>query len=324
MLFDIHLMKRASAETIRDWCEKGGTILADEVPSLDELKHPLGIFEDIFGVTGTADIKEGPFELDVAERKYKLWGMRSYTAKAGGKAVVTAGDHELGFAQAAGKGRALLCNFPAKDCYLDALIRDNGNGDADLILEAFRARGPVPNVSSSNLNIEAAARQTPEGVTLLFVINHESKDPKASIEVHCAPPGGVVRDLVTGEVIKHAGNYAVELECPWGETRLLGIFPSDPKGLSINGLPKAARAGDTVDYTLTVGGEDIRGNYLLDISVIGPDGKRREAFSGRTCTRNASCERTIGLPINAEKGTWVVKATSAWDGATTEASLEVE
>jgi len=329
VLFDIHLMKRASAETIRDWCEKGGFLLADEVPSLDELKQPLGVFEPLFGVKGSAEIKEGPFEITggrVAGALHQLWGLRSYSAAGANSGTETAGDSPVWFERQFGQGQAHLLNFPVKDCYFHALADGNPNEDATNIVRLVAARtanGPEANVLSSNPEIEAAVRQTPEGTTLLFVINHESREPNTRVEVNCAPPGCVVRDLVTGERIPFKGQYAMDLQCPWGTTRLLGIFPSDPKGVSIAGLPESAKAGDTLGYEVEVGGDDVRGNYLLDTSVTGPDGVVRSAFSSRTCTLNAGCRRTIRLPINAQVGSWRVTAESLWDGSRDEATFEV-
>ncbi len=324
VLFDIHLMKRASAEVIRDWCQLGGIIIADEVPSMDELKQPLGVFEPIFGVSGTAEVVAGPFEV---EGEHKLWGIGSYATDGAAEVGGKAGGRTVGFKHNFGSGTAWLLNYPVKECYLDALVRGNENGDADLILETIDEclqGGPPPNIRSSNPWIEAGLRQTAEGVTLVLLVNHESKDARTRITVSGAPAGGVVRDMITGERIQHGAEYAMDLGCPWGTTRLLGIFPSDPSGVAIRNLPATAKRGETVEYAVRVGRAGIRGNYLLDITVTGPDGKRREAFSSRTCTRHGTCARSIRLPSNAEEGMWTLSARSVWDGSEAEASFTVE
>ena len=83
------------------------------------------------------------------------------------------------------------------------------------------------------------------------------------------------------------------------------------------------RAGETVAYAVEVGGGDAAGNQLLDITVTGPDGQVRSAFSGRTCTENGRCERNVRLPINAQPGRWTVEAASLWDGSTARAIFQV-
>ncbi|NSW56592.1 MAG: hypothetical protein HPY44_11290 [Armatimonadetes bacterium] len=328
-LFDVHLMKRASAETIRAWCEKGGFLLADEVPSLDELKRPLGIFEQLFGVTGSAEVREGPFVISgspATGEVPRLWGLRSYTSGDATPSRETAGGAPVWFQRQAGEGSARLLNLPLKDCYFHALAQSDTSPDAAGILgliNAATAGMPAPNVASNNPEIEAAVRQTEQGTTLLFVINHEGQDPVTTVQVNCAPPGCIARDLVSGERVATEGEYRLMLECPWGTTRLIGLFPSDPSGVAIVGLPETAQAGETVAYTVEVGGGDSEGNHLLDITVAGPDGQARLAFSGRTCTENGRCERNVRLPINAQPGTWTVLAKSLWDGSSAQATFQV-
>jgi len=114
------------------------------------------------------------------------------------------------------------------------------------------------------------------------------------------------------------------LQCPWGQTRVLGIFPSDPTGVTLQGLKPTYAPADAAEYTLTVGGEDVRGNYLLDVAVTGPDGRRYQSFSALTCTQDAVCRRSFTLPVNAQRGKWTIRARSLWDGAEAEGSFEVQ
>ncbi|MEN6404630.1 MAG: hypothetical protein ABFD94_21985 [Armatimonadia bacterium] len=317
VMFDIHLLKRKDAETIRDWAQAGGRVVADEVPSLDESKQPLNVFEPLFGVTGTAQVQEGA--IPFPGTKAQLWGRRSYQAK---------GKDALVFNSPCAKGRATLLNFPVKDCYLDALVRGNADGAADAILGALRKAatddGCLPNVTSSTPGIEAALRQTKQGTTLLLLINHESKQETTQVTLPHLPPGAIVRDMVTGERLKAGPQYAMKLTCPWGGTRALGIFPSNPAGLRLEGLKTAYAPGDSVDYRLTVGGKSIRGNYLLDVSVTGPDGRKLQSFSALTCTEDATCRRALKLPVNAPAGKWTIVGKSLWDGAQATGSFTVK
>ena len=325
VLFDIHLLKRQDAETIRDWVAQGGRLVADEVPSLDEGKGPLGIFEPVFGVQGTAEVAEGA--IDVPGTNAQLWGRRGYE----GAGAMPIGPGDGGWApllgNTHGRGQTFLLNFPVKDCYLDALVRQDANGAAEALLDVLRrAAGndeQPANVTSSNPKIEAAIRQTPQGTALLLVINHESEDDTTTVTLPHLPAGGVVRDMVGGERLQSGERYSMTLQCPWGQTRLIGIFPSDPRGLTLQGLRGGYAPGDAVEYALTVGGETIRGNYLLQVTVTGPDGHEYQSFSALTCTEDAACPRTFALPVNAQPGKWTVKAESLWDGAVAEGSFEV-
>ncbi len=315
VLFDIHLLKRKDAEAISAWVRAGGRLLADEVPSLDEGKGPLGVFESVFGVKGSAKVQEEA--VGIPGTQAQLWGRRSYESN---------GDAPLVFSKPCGAGHATLLNFPVKDCYLDALVRGNRDGTADAILGLLRqaAEGCPPNVTSSNPGIEAALRQTAQGTTLLFLIDHESKNGTTQVALPHLPPGGVVRDMVSGGRLTAGRQHAMALKCPWGGTRVLGIFPSDPAGLRLEGLGGTHAPGGKVEYRSIVGGKGIRGNYLLDVSVIGPDGRKYQAFSALTCTEGSACRRSFRLPVNAQAGKWTVRARSLWDGSQAVGSFTVD
>ncbi|MCE5237418.1 hypothetical protein LLH23_02885 [bacterium] len=315
VLCDIHLLKRQEAEAIRAWVQRGGLLIADEVPSQDEGKQPLGVFEPVFGVTGDADIADVP--VTIPGTKAQLPGRRSYQQQ---------GQTALVYNSPCGKGRATLLNFQLKDCYLDALVRQNADGAADAILDLLRnaAAGCPANVTSSTPGIEAALRQTAQGTTLLLLINHESKLETTQVTLPYLQAGGVVRDMVTGERLKPGPKHTLMLKCPWGGTRVLGLFPSDPQGLRLEGLGASYSRGAEVAYGLIVGGKSIRGNYLLDVSVTTPDGRKLQAFSALTCTEDATCRRRFRLPVNAPAGKWTLRARSLWDGAEATGSFAVK
>lgn len=282
------------------------------------------MLEPVFGVKGTAQVVEGATPIQGSTAS--LWGRRSYEA-AGARAVGTSGEFALALENSADQGRATLLNFPVKDCYLEALVHP-GDGSTPaailgMLLRAALSTGQQAQVTSSNPGIEAALRQTRQGTTLLILINHESKDATTQVTLPRLAAGGVVRDLIGGQRVQAGSNYAMTLQCPWGETRVLGIFPSDPVGLTLAGLRPSFAPGQTVDYQFTVGGRDVRGNYLLQVSVTGPDGREYQAFSALTCTEDATCRRSFKLPVNAQPGVWTVHGRSLWDGSEAKGSFTV-
>lgn len=76
VLCGIHLLRRADAETIRDWVQAGGSLVMDEVPALDEAKQPPGVFAPLMDVEGTAEVQEAP--VSVPGTGFGLSGQRSY------------------------------------------------------------------------------------------------------------------------------------------------------------------------------------------------------------------------------------------------------
>jgi hypothetical protein len=72
-----------------------------------------------------------------------------------------------------------------------------------------------------------------------------------------------------------------------------------------------------------VGDKAIRGNNLLDVSVVGRKGRKCQTLSALTCTGNATCQCRFGLPVNAQRGKWLVRDKILWDGAKAVGSFTV-
>ena len=62
---------------------------------------------------------------------------------------------------------------------------------------------------------------------------------------------------------------------------------------------------------------------VVDVTVRGPDGRTREAFSRRTCTDDGNLDLALKLPVNAQRGRWRVKASDPWSGQQARATFVV-
>jgi hypothetical protein len=232
-----------------------------------------------------------------------------------------------------GAGAALLMQFPLKDAYLDYLSHADAAAPEFAALSAIEAiaqeMGLEAGVHSSNRQIEACVRETPEGTLLVFLVNHEGDSPETTVGVGNAPPQPFVQDLVTGEAVPGAsardGRLVLRAEVPFGETRLLGVFPYRTTGLALRLERDEAAPGDSLAATATVNGAgDPRGgNSLLDITVRGPDGRVREAFSGARCTLGRSLRLDLRLPDNAQRGRWCISVSRPWTHEEAHASFRV-
>ncbi len=324
-LLDVHCLPAKVAAEIARWVNAGGVLIADLVPTHNEQKQELEVFERLFGVRGSGEVQEGSFE--VAGRGVKLSQRRIYETAGAEEDKLRLGDGPLATRKSNGKGLAYLVHFPVKDVYLDALIARDEQAEAlvrEALMRLFAQRPPRRSVHCDNPNVEAALRETREGTILLFLINHEGENPRARVRLN-VPGDYVALDLVTKKRLRWDGK-AMELECPWGQTRLVGFFPGDPKGVRLAVAHKGPfERGTTVKYVAEVGRRrgEVQGNYMLDVTVTDPGGQERAEFSRRTCTSGSRYEGFIALPVNAPRGTWTIGVRSWWDEAQAQTAFEV-
>ncbi len=334
-LFDVHCLSRAAAEALRQWVDAGGLLIADEVPQTDERLQILDVLDGTFGIAGAPVASDTPTGL--SNRGHPALPVtRSYTPAGAAplSGAPTLADGRPAFlVHRAGTGVALLIQFPLKDAYLEYLLRaeDTSSEFAPMaaIREVVEEMGLEAGVHSSNPGIEVCVRETPEETLLLLAINHECRVPKTQVVVRGCPQDPYVQDLVTGEPtaaeMAGAGELVLAADVPFGETRLFGVFPYRPTGVALTVEEGHVEAGDevTVAASIVGGAGDETGSFLADLVVRGPDGRVRQAFSRRRCTRGSELRLHLRLPVNAQQGTWRVSASLPWTNKTAHASFRV-
>lgn len=235
VLFDVKLLPEKVARRIASFVEKGGTVIADCVPSMDEYKRPMPVMNDLFGVRDAATGRitrtghwigfpnepqrwdfRGPDAPDESVSttdglKTTVLGQplditlvspRPCTVTTGEVLARTSGGKPAVVRRPVGGGKAFLLGFCVQDTYFkmfqdgDARVRDDLRG---LFASLARESGVRSHVWSSNPDIEASVR-TGENGGFLFVINHEAKTDDTTVRL--ADLGftiGSITDVATGK-----------------------------------------------------------------------------------------------------------------------------
>jgi hypothetical protein len=264
VLGDVSLLPATVAGHIEAFVRKGGIVVADCVPHLDEYKQPMKIMERLFGVSSSETgriVQEGqwvPFANlppkmsfpPPAGQKDPVARVDRANGKVFGKSfdfkvvsprlsVITDGEPLLKMksGQAAlvrkklGKGSVYLLGFCLQDTYFQTYKDSNETARAQLrsLLSGITRDAKVQShIYSSNPDIEAALRaNATEGY--IFIINHECREP--GTKVRLADTGfrpGQIIDVETGKPVPfRLTNNGAEfaITAPFGTTRLLRLLP---------------------------------------------------------------------------------------------------
>lgn len=264
VLCDVKLLAEEAAKNIEQFVCRGGVVIADCVPQLNEYRKPLDTLTSLFGVRRAAtqrSVQEGhwipyttrepvmanaapadasnspPILATVAGKAFghsydfKVAGPRACElAEAKVRLRLKSGQPAL-VSHRTGQGCAYLLGFCLQESYFQTYR------DADLparsqlyslINDLFRAAKVRAHIHSSNPDIEASIRaNSAEGY--VFIINHEAVEPQAAVQL--ADLGFRIRrvvDVESGEPVSFRSTRdGIEfgITAPFGSTRLLRILP---------------------------------------------------------------------------------------------------
>jgi hypothetical protein len=264
VLCDVKLLAADAARNLERFVRRGGTVIADCVPQLDEYKQPLNTLMPLFGVRSAATnrtMREGhwipysthePIMVNASEAATnqaspvlavalgKAFG-HSYNFMVANPRVceVTNGKVRLKLSsgrpavitRSTGSGQTCFLGFCVQDTYFQTYRDGDPTSRSQLcglISDLFRDANVRPHIHSSNPDIEASVRaNTSEG--FVFLINHESTQPQATVRL--ADLGFRIRrimDVESGEPVPFVPTRdGIEFTgtTPFGATRLLRIAP---------------------------------------------------------------------------------------------------
>jgi hypothetical protein len=251
LLFDVKLLPRAAAEKISAFVRRGGTVIADCVPSLDESRQPLNTMNQLFGVKDAVTnrvlwkIVKKKDDPDAVEDTPESASPRPSDgvknvpivsarpcAPDGAQVLLSTDNGKPALLKAQnGSGRAYLLGFCLQDTMFEAFRANDVSARRQLldmlrqITDEARLRS---HVWSSNPEIEAAVRAN-QSEGFVFVVSHEAANSAAKIRLADLPfEIARVRDVETDHEVPFTrdGN-AIELNvtAPNGASQILHLTP---------------------------------------------------------------------------------------------------
>jgi hypothetical protein len=264
VLCDVKLLAEEAANNIERFVRRGGTVIADCVPQLNEYKRPLNTLMPLFGVSSAATnrtVQEGhwiPYStrdpimanaapadtnraapsLGVAAGKafghsydFTVASPRACEVMAGKVRLRLKSGQPAVISHRTGSGSAYLFCFCLQDSHFQTYRAGDSTARSQLgslISDLFRDAKVRAHIHSSNPDIEASVRaNSSEGY--VFIINHEGVQPDAT--VHLADLSFRIKHMVDVESGKpvpfRSTRDGIEfpVTAPFGSTRLLRISP---------------------------------------------------------------------------------------------------
>jgi len=263
VMFDVKLLPEKVAKNIALFVEKGGVLIADSIPTMNEYCEPMQDLTKLFGVRDPKNNRikrrgtwvpyrttnpiwkyrpEDINELDYISDKLKgvilgqavdldIVSARGCHVTTGRVLIETASGQPGIVCREIGDGKAFLLGFCLQDTYFKTWKDDDENNRTQLrkLIQAIVSETKaISHIFSANPDIEAAIRaNTHEG--FLFLINHEAKTSHTTVVLHDLPfKIGKIVNLADGQLIKFRRNQdGIQLEAivPLGETSLYHVLP---------------------------------------------------------------------------------------------------
>ena len=328
VMFDVSLLPGDVAREVREFVKRGGVLIADQIPCLDEDKKPTEALQPVFRAkqtgreeAGEAVVGRVTAELAGSSPRLRVAGARTHDVLPGAEVLARFADNNSPAIVKSryGEGTALLFCFDMKETYFATWQRPDPGSRATLrtvVRSLITSCGIQPNIFSSNPNIGATVSGGDDSL-VAFVINHESKASATSVTLHHLPfKPEFVCGLLSGRAVDFVVAHdalKLTLDVPFGGTAVLGVYPDRPVRSRLStGQTRSVKRGESVTYKFTLenaAGRPARGNHLLQISVHDPRGLVRPEYSGARCTSAGLHMGTLSLPINALRGEWTVAAS---------------
>lgn len=324
-------MGPAEASAIRDFAERGGTVLADLRPALYDghcKPLPRGALDDLFGIEreGSPEAAAEKAALSAAPGGEALsleWdkaGSDPGVRAADGQARGRCGTAPIVVVRKVGKGQAILLNFaadrfpaPGSDAAPEAA--------GEFVRRLFAAAGVRPAVRVQRAdgrpaaNLEVVRWRT--GRTDLVALSRESGRRE---EVALAlPEARHVYDLRRRRYLGPGTAASAEV-IPCRAT-FFALTPERAAAPEVRLPAPAAERGRVVRLALAVPGAD--GTRAVLVRVWRPDGSEAEPFRQVAMVGPEGAEVPLPFAYNDPEGAWRVTAAELFTGETVAATLDV-
>ena len=332
ILSQIEALSPGQVNAIRQFVEKGGTVIADVRPGLysNHMKPQReGLLDDLFGVrharNAAAEKRTMGFKGKLGRR-----GISGTVADvevnpgvefAGADALGGAGNTPVMFINKVGKGKAILLNFTMRSFpWLDSTSAPK---DAGMTFDALLAAASVkPQIEVTD---EAGERQRDIEVVrwrdgereVLALYRPAGENAKDHMVVCRLSEPQVVTNLRTGACVKATGQYYTTIRPD--EATFLLLSADEPLTPEVS-MPKTVARGETVKVAVKLDGPKYR---CLRLAATGPDGKDVRAFRRVEKVQDKTVTLDVPIALNEALGEWTLSLTDATTGRSAEARFTV-
>ncbi len=334
------------AQMIRDFAQAGGTVIADVRPAIrDGHCKPVmpGLLDDMFGIerTGRGNREQTSLALD------ELWdGARidldlpkvrldTEVTAAGAEAAGAIDGTPVLLRNSVGDGQAILLNFQLTS----ASYEEPGTADARRLLDAIYdlggARSPIEVRSPSGEALPMTeTRVWADGNALVFGLWRQmenkwfnpQKDTLAGepVEARVTLRGQMhVYDLRAGEYLGETDGFDTTLR--WGRASFFMALPRQIPEPAVSVEPDAPAPGEVLTASVSMDmPASANEQYAVYTEVIDPAGNSPLWGREVAIVDGSASQVRVQTAHNDQPGTWRIRATELFSGATAEASWEVE
>jgi len=290
-------MDESDAKAIRSFVEKGGALVCDHVPSHSLSGKALRILDPLFRASPE------PFYRDVSVAR-----------------------------DAFGDGATLLFSHDLQDLYSTSVEQNNSQlryRIKDTIRAFLHGHGLRPQVRSNNHDIEANLLTTPDTLVLVAV-NHAETRQRARLQVFSPTvPATCAFDLVTMApipLLSFDEGIAIDVDLEEREGIIVGLYPAAPTGIGLRATRTRVSTGTPLAFDIELlddSGRRPRGNHIVDVEVLNPDGQQMRPWTGNYCATNGFLSIAEPLAINARTGTWTISAFDRFTTRLAKATIQV-
>ena len=329
VLTDLHHVSTSAADRLTEFVRRGGVVLCDSVPVLNEHGEKLNMFEELFGVQkceAASAIKTLKMARALPLAKagstmQAVVGNVEYKPKADCQVLATFvedGTPAL-IERTVGEGRVFLLGFNLTSTYKQAYERqftDRMSVLSRLVRGVLAEAGVQPYALSSDPDVEASYLDG-DGSATIVVFNHTTTPKEAVISAHdlgFAPQ--YVVDLLRCEEVPcrvDAGErtLTVPLALPGLSERVIGVYADKAGAVAATAPPRPVPLGGDAVLSVEIhgeGGECIPGLWIVQVEVVDAEGRTRPEYGGRFAAAGGRLERQIPTAINDPRGKWSVRA----------------
>ena len=341
------------AQLIRRFAAEGGTVIADVRPGIyDGHLKPLdgSVLDDLFGVRHTANaaaveaagsirgaIGGKPVALDLPNLH-----VNPAVQVTSGKALGKAGPTPICIVNQAGKGRAILLNFPM--CTFSNLsLPETPEADAQFLQAVFAAAGvrwPLhlkDDQGRRKRNLEAVRWRTGENMEVVAVYGplHDGREQWLPAEglldrIHALDvPEPVLIELPEAHHVTQIGSprrigltrrFTVQTR-PWRPV-LLVLSEGELNAPVMTPVRAVAAPGEKFELTMQIPGA--QGMHAFKLRATNPDGQAAPWFDQSVIVEDGLARIVLPIAYNEQPGAWTVIATDLYTGQEAIARIWVE